>query len=73
MRNIAFALPALLVAALALSPAAEAARPVHHRMVTASHAAIPQNGNIEHLNDLSLQRARNGQNTAQPLAPALNQ
>lgn len=45
--------------------------PVRVRVV--SHAGIPQNSNIEQLNDISLQRARSGQGTSQPLAPPLNQ
>ncbi len=39
----------------------------------ASHAAIPQNANIENLNDLSLRRARAGESTSRPLAPPLAQ
>ncbi|MGI4976894.1 MAG: hypothetical protein ACRYG6_08120 [Janthinobacterium lividum] len=48
----------------------------HHaatHAVPASHAAIPQNGNIENLNDLSLRRARAGESTSRPLAPPLAQ
>ncbi len=45
----------------------------HRRAAPASHAAIPQNGNIERLNDLSLRRARAGENTNSPLAPPLAQ
>lgn len=41
--------------------------------VPTSHAKIPQNGNIENLNDLSLRRARAGENTSHPLAPPLAQ
>lgn len=39
----------------------------------ASHADIPQNANIENLNDLSLRRARAGESTSRPLAPPLAQ
>lgn len=39
----------------------------------ASHAEIPQNANIENLNDLSLRRARAGESTSRPLAPPLAQ
>lgn len=55
------------------------ARPHHHAPVVqqqdvpTSHAAIPQNANIENLNNLSLTRARAGQNTTAPLAPPLAQ
>ncbi len=45
----------------------------HSPAVPASHADIPQNGNIETLNDLSLRRARAGENTSRPLAPPLAQ
>ena len=54
--------------------AAQAGRHVaSHRAHAASHAGIPQSSNIERLNDISLQRARSGQSTTQPLAPPLNQ
>ena len=71
-------MPRTILAALILLASAGAASATVHRHVAhakapASHAAIPQNTNIEHLNDVSLQRARNGQNTARPLAPPLAQ
>ena len=70
---------ASLSLAATLAPAL--ARTRHHDHVAArtsasapaSHAAIPQNANIENLNDLSLRRARAGENTARPLAPPLGQ
>ena len=68
---------ALLLAAL--TPAAARTR-LHtpatrttHGGAAASHAGIPQSTNIENLNDLSLRRARAGENTARPLAPPLAQ
>ena len=77
------ALAGLLLAAT-LPPASARARHHHHptarasnaarpRAATVSHAAIPQNANIETLNDLSLRRARAGENTNRPLAPPLAQ
>ncbi len=73
-----------LVLATPLAPAS--ARTLHHhsasvrasgpapgRAESASHTGIPQNANIENLNDLSLRRARAGENTSQPLAPPLAQ
>lgn len=44
-----------------------------HMAAPASHADIPQSSNIENLNDLSLRRARAGENTSRPLAPPLAQ
>ena len=64
-------------ATLALGASPSLARTRHHAATTraapASHAAIPQNTNIERLNDLSLRRARAGENTARPLAAPLAQ
>ncbi len=72
------ALVAVSCAALAGGVTPSLARTRHHaassrRATPASHAAIPQNRNIENLNDLSLRRARAGENTARPLAPPLAQ
>ncbi len=80
------AVTALLLAA-GVVPASARARHHHHRhhaaartsgsargsAAPASHAAIPQSANIERLNDLSLRRAHDGENTNSPLAAPLAQ
>ena len=70
------ALAAACCATLVVGASPSLARSRHRaagRAAPTSHAAIPQNANIENLNDLSLQRARAGKNTASPLAPPLAQ
>ncbi len=82
IRRLALAAASCAVLAAGATPAL--ARTRHHgvarhhpaasrRAAPASHAGIPQNANIENLNDLSLRRARAGQDTARPLAPPLAQ
>ena len=78
------AVTALLLAA-GVVPASARVRHHHHHHATrtsgsaqsraapASHAGIPQNANIENLNDLSLRRAHAGENTNRPLAAPLAQ
>ena len=66
-------------ATLAMGATPSLARTRHHvaatssKAVPTSHADIPQNANIENLNDLSLRRARAGESTSRPLAPPLAQ
>lgn len=72
-----------LLLATTLAPASARTRHRHHPSArasgaarpraAASHAAIPQNANIETLNDLSLRRARSGENTSRALVPPLAQ
>ena len=47
--------------------------PARGQAMPASHTGIPQNANIENLNDLSLRRARAGENPSRPLTPPLAQ
>ncbi len=63
---------ACLVLVFVLLAGSSAWAGTHRHAAPRSHAAIPQSANIERLNAMSLQRARAGQNTAQPLAPPLS-